>query len=232
MNHKLFEYSYSLRKQKQKQAVLIILHLTIVYILVNLCIDFLIFPVRQISNSMSPDLPENAAVFVTPLDKNPERGDVVLVKPQIEKKLSIWQNVSKRFVAFWTAQQIQLYENKEIPGSKASFRRVFGMPGDPIYMRDYVLYIKPASQRHFLTEFEVIEKTYNVTFIAAPSGWDSELAVKGSFEEMVLGPGQYFVLGDERKSSSDSRLWGPVSTDRIEGKALFCYFPFSSIKIY
>ena len=46
--------------------------------------------------------------------------------------------------------------------------------------------------------------------------------------DMVLGPNQYFVLGDNRGDSSDSRVWGPVPRQNIIGKALLVYWPLSS----
>ena len=43
--------------------------------------------------------------------------------------------------------------------------------------------------------------------------------------EQVVPPDQYFVLGDHRNSSSDSRMWGWVPRDNIYGKAVFVYWP-------
>ena len=44
--------------------------------------------------------------------------------------------------------------------------------------------------------------------------------------------GTYFVLGDNRKSTDDSRLWGVITSKDIDAKALFCYLPFKNFKIY
>lgn len=46
-----------------------------------------------------------------------------------------------------------------------------------------------------------------------------------SYPETVVPEGSYFVLGDHRSSSSDSRDFGPVDADNIYGKAVFVYWP-------
>ena len=180
---------------------------------------------------MIPDVPEKSVVMVSPVAGNYERGDVVLLDSRFSRKKNFFISQVDRLVRFFTAQQVSLFENNELPSSKAHVRRVVGMPGDTIYMRDYVLYIKPAGERHFLTEFEIVEEPYNVTFYVPPADWDTEIGVKGSFDEITLAYNEYFVLADNRKSSDDSRLWGAVKKDEIAAKVLMCYFPFRNFKL-
>lgn len=232
MNRQLFEYSYELKKQRKRRTIFFIIYFVLIYFIINLIFAFLIFPVRQTSSSMIPDFPENSVSFVTPLYRTPQRGDVVLLKQNIqqERKLyeKIWHNISQFFTAF----QYDSYTNKEFPDTNNQIRRIIGLPGDEIYMRDYVLYVKPAGEKHSLTEFELSEKPYNLTFLTPPAGWNGNVGVKGSFDPIVLGENEYFVLGDNRVAVSDSRLWGAVSKQSIKGRVILKYFPFQEFKLF
>ncbi len=52
-----------------------------------------------------------------------------------------------------------------------------------------------------------------------------------SLPEMVLSPNQYFVMGDHRSISSDSRDFGPVERNLIYGKAVFVYWPMEQMGV-
>jgi len=224
-------FSYQMKKERRRRIGFVILFFICLYIFINVVISYLIYPVRQNSVSMIPDIPEKSVVMVSPVAGNFERGDVVLLESRFSPKKNFFISQVNRLVRFFTAQQISLFEHNDLPSSKSHVRRVVGMPGDTIYMRDYVLYIKPAGERHFLTEFEIVEEPYNVTFYVPPADWDTEIGVKGSFDEITLGYNEYFVLADNRKSSDDSRLWGAVKKDEIAAKVLMCYFPFRNFKL-
>ena len=231
MKHNGEIFSYQIKKERRRRTGFLILFFICLYIFINVVITYLIYPVRQNSVSMIPDVPEKSVVMVSPVAGNYERGDVVLLDSRFSRKKNFFISQIDRLVRFFTAQQVSLFENNELPSSKAHVRRVVGMPGDTIYMRDYVLYIKPAGERHFLTEFEIVEEPYNVTFYVPPADWDTEIGVKGSFDEITLAYNEYFVLADNRKSSDDSRLWGAVKKDEIAAKVLMCYFPFRNFKL-
>lgn len=231
MKHNGEIFSYQMKKERRRRIGFVILFFICLYIFINVVISYLIYPVRQNSVSMIPDIPEKSVVMVSPVAGNFERGDVVLLESRFSPKKNFFISQVNRLVRFFTAQQISLFEHNDLPSSKSHVRRVVGIPGDTIYMRDYVLYIKPAGERHFLTEFEIVKEPYNVTFYVPPADWDTEIGVKGSFDEITLGYNEYFVLADNRKSSDDSRLWGAVKKDEIAAKVLMCYFPFRNFKL-
>lgn len=232
MNRQLYEYSYELRKQRKRKFLFFIIYFFIIYFLINIIFAFLIFPVKQVSTSMVPDFPENSISFVTPLNVTMNRGDVVLLKNKVTDPKNLFEKIWHNISLFFTAQQYDSYARKEYPDTNNQIRRVVGLPGDEIYMNDYVLYIKPQGEKHFLTEFELSKKAYNLTFVTPPSDWNGSVGVKGSFDPITLGADEYFVLGDNRIAVSDSRLWGSISKKDIKGKILVKYFPFNSIKFY
>ena len=231
LNRNIEVFSYQLKKERQQRTCFLIIFLICLYIFINITIAYFICPVRQTSQSMIPDVPENSVVLVSPVVSNYSRGDVVLLKPRNSVNINFFKRQADRFIRFFTAQQISIIEDSELPATKAHLRRLVGMPGDTIYMRDYVLYVKPRGEKHFLTEFEIVENPYNVTFFVPPAEWDTEIGVKGSFDEITLGEDQYFVLADNRKSSDDSRLWGGITKEDISAKVLMCYFPFKNFKL-
>ena len=232
MNRNVEVFSYQLKKERRRRRFALVVFFICLYVFINIILNFLVYPVKQNSVSMIPDISEKTVVLVSPLSESYSRGDIVLLEPKAKKTRSFFFRQYTRFIRFFTGQQISPSESVNIASSKQHLRRIVGMPGDTIYMRDYVLYIKPAGEKHFLTEFEITPEPYNVTFYVPPADWDTEIGVKGSFNEISLGVNEYFVLADNRKSSDDSRLWGPVKKDDISAKALLSYFPFNKFRFF
>ena len=97
-------------------------------------------------------------------------------------------------------------------------KRLIGIPGDRILIKEGKLYRNGV---------EVVEP-----YIAQPmTTFDPSAAHYGVGEELTLGPGQYFVMGDNRNHSWDSRFWGVVTRDRIIGEAAFLFWPLNRIRI-
>ncbi len=91
--------------------------------------------------------------------------------------------------------------------SKSFIKRVVGLPGDELEIRYGSLYVN--GQR--------VDEPY-----LRPEFRDHD-----TLRRETVPPGQYFVLGDHRNSSNDSRNWGFVPRELIYGKAVFRYWPMS-----
>ncbi len=232
MNKKLFELSYSMRKDFEKRISFAFFYVVCIFVIINLLINFVVFPVRMTSESMEPDNPKNSCILFSPLKRKVERGSVVLLEPLLDSEDSFPLKIADYFVRFFTAQQFSIISSRKNMGANRLVRRVVAVPGDTVYMRDYVMYIKPANDDFFLTEFELVKKPYNVSINAAPSLWDSSVGVCSSFDQITLGEDEYFVLGDHRNSCVDSRFLGTVTGKDFKASALISYFPLNKIKVY
>ena len=98
--------------------------------------------------------------------------------------------------------------------SKSFIKRVVGLPDDTVEIREGQVYVNG----------KVLLEPY------VPS----ESADFGTLSATRIPRGEYFVMGDHRTSSNDSRIFGPVPRKFIYGKAVFAYWPvdhFGSIPI-
>jgi signal peptidase I len=98
-------------------------------------------------------------------------------------------------------------------------KRVIGLPGDTVELRAKKVYIngKPMDEPyvHFLT----------------PASMGSEVTsadVRERYGPVTVPPEQYFVMGDNRDNSQDSRYWGFLPRDLVKGKALVIYWSYES----
>ena len=87
-------------------------------------------------------------------------------------------------------------------------KRVIGLPGESVMYEDGKLYING----------KYVEDSYS-------------LSETKDFENIVLKEDEYFVLGDNREVSKDSRMIGPVKKEQILGKTRLVIFPFTKIRM-
>lgn len=232
MNRELFELSYSMKKRFQKKVVFFIFYFLSIFVVLNLIINLLFFSYRQKSSSMNPDIPSGSCIIFTGINKNLYRGDVVLMKDRTSESKNFFIKAFDLLSSFFTFGQITPSKLNHKMGNEELIRRVIALPGDEVSMTDYKLYIKPKGENHFFSEFELSNKAYNIEVRPYPAVWDMELGVSGSFEPFVLAEDEYFILGDNRISCVDSRIWGPVKKSDIKAVALFQFFPLDKIKAF
>ena len=94
--------------------------------------------------------------------------------------------------------------------SRDFVKRVIAVPGDTVEIRHGEVYVNGT----------LLEEPY----VLEPSS--------AAMERRVMDPDEYFVLGDNRLRSNDSRVWGPVPIENIVGKAWIIYWPFSDMSLF
>jgi signal peptidase I len=93
--------------------------------------------------------------------------------------------------------------------SKSYIKRIIGMPGDMVEIKDGTVLVNGVA----------LDEPYI----------DPDFVDPRSYPPKFVEPGHYYVLGDHRNQSNDSRMWGLVPADHIYGKAVFRYWPVNKI---
>lgn len=127
--------------------------------------------VKSYSSSMEPAIALGDRVMVNKLSylfSRPQRGDVVAI------------------------------EGRETAQPQVVFKRVIGLPGETVEIREGVLYVDGTEHPDW----------------ARPEG-----EAQPDLEAVEVPESEYYLLGDQRQKSQDSRVWGPIPRDQIIGRA-------------
>ena len=173
-------------------------------IVILLFVNFVAHPVRVDGRSMYPTLKDGEFGFTNVggvLLNGVERGDIVVVTMEEEGQKTHW------------------------------VKRVIGLPGDTVscvndvvYINGKVLdetkYIAPDYRQSLVDKFGYFNKVRN-----------ADNTNVEDFEEVKLGDDEYYVMGDNRPYSKDSRYVGPVKKSQIFAKKMLVLLPISDIGV-
>lgn len=124
----------------------------------------------------------------------------------------------------------------DTPGGEHIFlvKRVIGIPGDRIHLRGGVVYLNGVPQNEPQAAKATDYFPYRDDFPSVPPSqaadvtaeWAVDLPNHIQGDDLVVPPGHYFAMGDNRPLSLDSRYWGFVPKENIVGRPLFVYWSF------
>ena len=173
-------------------------------IVILLFVNFVAHPVRVDGESMYPTLKDGEFGFTNVggvLLNGVERGDIVVVTMEEEGQKTHW------------------------------VKRVIGLPGDTVSCVNDVVYINGK----VLDETKYIAPDYRQSLVdkfgyfnKVPNADNTNVE---DFEEVKLGDDEYYVMGDNRPYSKDSRYVGPVKKSQIFAKKMLVLLPISDIGV-
>lgn len=173
-------------------------------IVILLFVNFVVHPVRVDGRSMYPTLKDGEFGFTNVggvLLNGVKRGDIVVVTMEEKGQKTHW------------------------------VKRVIGMPGDTISCVNDIVFINGK----VLDETQYIDPDYRQScvdqfgyFNKVPNADNSDVQ---DFKEVTLGDDEYFVMGDNRPYSKDSRYVGPVKKSQLFAKNMLVLLPISDIGV-
>ena len=195
---------------------------TIVFVIVAvILIRFFIAELRWIpSGSMKPTLVEGDRIVVEKLTKypnilrihrfenTPKRGDVMIFYPPFVKLEATPIAVFKRLTGFFC-------------NDVAYIKRVIGLPGEKLEIKQesngaYKVYINDSAldEEYIMSEYDFHQCKADMN--CGP---------------LIIPENHYFMMGDNRGNSMDSRFWGTLPKERFIGRAVFVFWPLTHIKV-
>ena len=173
-------------------------------IVILLFVNFVAHPVRVDGRSMYPTLKDGEFGFTNVggvLLNGVKRGDIVVVTMEEKGRKTHW------------------------------VKRVIGMPGDTISCVNDIVFINGK----VLDETQYIDPDYRQScvdqfgyFNKVPNANNTDVQ---DFEEVKLGDDEYYVMGDNRPYSKDSRYVGPVKKSQLFAKKMLVLLPISDIGV-
>jgi signal peptidase I len=195
-----------------------------VLLLVFVLRSFLFEPFRIPSGSLEPTL---------------SIGDFILVnKYHYGIRLPV---VHKEIYPLYKPQRGDIIVFRWPPNPSVDFiKRVIGVPGDRISYIDKTLYINGTKiPQEFVADttrrgeagdvWDIVEKKENLLGVVH-SIYQNKAKSNDDFENVLVPPGMFFAMGDNRDDSGDSRIWGFVPEENIVGKANYVWMSWDSDK--
>ena len=170
---------------------------------------FLVKPFRIPSESMEPTLDVGQRVLVDRVGYrfgNPDRGDIVVFKPP--------EGADRNACGVSHGQSSACPRPTRQRSDTNFIKRVVAVGGDRVRVVRGRVFVRPAGLKRFRREPA-----------SRPIHPDASCGICNLPEAITIPKGHFFMMGDNRGESADSREWGPVPKKWMIGKAFATYWP-------
>ena len=205
---------------KSKEIFEWIVCILIALIIVVLIKAFVGFPTVVSGASMDSTLKDKQRLWVSrigiEIHKYPKRGDIITFEAPsttyVTKASYNPDDVTAEYKNDSKGIGEKIKSSIDIFGETSFIKRVIGLPGDYVEIKNKSVYLNG----------QALEEKY----LDAGTVTDS---AEGFFLDVVVQDGYVYVLGDNREVSGDSRRFGCIPIDKIEGKAVFRFWPLNKL---
>ena len=142
-------------------------------------------------------------------ENNPKRGDIMIFYPPFVKLNADPISVFSRLTGFFCKDVAYIKRVIGLPGEKLEIKHDEKTGVNKVYIND-----KPLDEDYIMSEFD-----YHVCKPDMHCG------------PLIIPENEYFMMGDNRGNSLDSRFWGTLPRERFIGRAVFVFWPLNRIKI-
>ena len=205
---------------KSKEIFEWIVCILIALIIVVLIKAFVGFPTVVSGASMDSTLKDKQRLWVSrigiEIHKYPKRGDIITFEAPsttyVTKASYNSDDVTAEYKNDSKGIGEKIKSSIDIFGETSFIKRVIGLPGDHVEIKNKSVYLNgQALQEKYLDAGTVTD------------------SAEGFFLDVVVPDGYVYVLGDNREVSGDSRRFGCIPIDKIEGKAVFRFWPLNKL---
>ncbi len=175
---------------------------------------FVVKPYRIPTGSMEPTLAVGQRVLVDRLSSHLKVGDIVVFHPPVGAEEQLC-GPRRETINPGGAPCDATYPHA---AGVTFIKRIVAGPGDQMYIAGGHVFLRAKGSAHFMREKDA--------YIKACASESNEC---NFLRAIKIAPGHWFMMGDNRGNSDDSRFWGPVPTSWIIGEAIFTYWPVDRI---
>ena len=208
--------------KKSKEVIEWLVCILIALVIVALIKAFIGFPTVVSGASMDSTLKDGQRLWVSrigiEINKYPKKGDIITFEAPTTTYITKASAKLDNPVAIYNENEKNIFEKivsaVSLFGETSYIKRVIGTPGDHIEIKDDCVYVNGTKLEEDYLDYGTQTKSAD-----------------GCFTDIVVPDGYVYVLGDNRSVSGDSRRFGCIPINKIEGRAVLRFWPLNKWKV-